>query len=91
MVEAAARALGRIDVLVNNAGVYEAHPITETTYEDWQQGFTRRSRSIWSARQTSPGARSATWGTAAGSSTSRRVERSAASLSTPPMAPARLA
>ena len=39
MVDAAAAALGGIDVLVNNAGVFEQHPITETTYEEWQRGF----------------------------------------------------
>jgi 3-oxoacyl-[acyl-carrier protein] reductase len=32
---------GRIDVLVNNAGVYEEHPILETSYEDWQQSWRR--------------------------------------------------
>jgi NAD(P)-dependent dehydrogenase (short-subunit alcohol dehydrogenase family) len=39
MVDAAAAALGGLDVLVNNAGVFEHHPITETTYEEWQRGF----------------------------------------------------
>jgi 3-oxoacyl-[acyl-carrier protein] reductase len=27
--------LGRIDVLVNNAGIYQEHPVLETGYEDW--------------------------------------------------------
>jgi 3-oxoacyl-[acyl-carrier protein] reductase len=29
--------LGRIDVLVNNAGIYQAHPILGTGYQDWQR------------------------------------------------------
>jgi 3-oxoacyl-[acyl-carrier protein] reductase len=41
MVGEAAAALGRIDVLVNNAGVFEAHPITETSYEQWQRAWHR--------------------------------------------------
>jgi 3-oxoacyl-[acyl-carrier protein] reductase len=37
MVEAAVADLGGLDVLVNNAGVYLWHPITEVSYEQWQE------------------------------------------------------
>ena len=39
MVDTAANALGRIDVLVNNAGVFFAHPIDETDYAEWQAAW----------------------------------------------------
>jgi NAD(P)-dependent dehydrogenase (short-subunit alcohol dehydrogenase family) len=33
--------LGRVDVLVNNAGIYEEHPVLETGYEDWLEIWRR--------------------------------------------------
>ena len=32
---------GRIDVLVNNAGIYEPHPVLSTTFADWQASWRR--------------------------------------------------
>jgi NAD(P)-dependent dehydrogenase (short-subunit alcohol dehydrogenase family) len=40
-VDTAAADLGRLDVLVNNAGVFLAHPPLSTSYEEWQ--------AVWSA------------------------------------------
>jgi 3-oxoacyl-[acyl-carrier protein] reductase len=39
MVDAAHAALGGLDVLVNNAGIYVSHPITATSYADWQRAW----------------------------------------------------
>jgi 3-oxoacyl-[acyl-carrier protein] reductase len=39
MVDEAAAALGGIDVLVNNAGVFVAHAIDAVTYQEWQQAW----------------------------------------------------
>ncbi|NYJ07782.1 SDR family NAD(P)-dependent oxidoreductase [Petropleomorpha daqingensis] len=41
MVDDAAAALGRLDVLVNNAGVFTAHPPLEVSYEEWQAAWAR--------------------------------------------------
>jgi 3-oxoacyl-[acyl-carrier protein] reductase len=41
LVEAVPRELGRLDVVVNNAGIYELHPLPDVAWEDWQQAWQR--------------------------------------------------
>lgn len=40
-VGSAADQLGRLDVLVNNAGVFLAHPPLSTSYDDWQAAWSQ--------------------------------------------------
>jgi 3-oxoacyl-[acyl-carrier protein] reductase len=39
MVDESSTALGGLDVLVNNAGVFTAHPVTVVSYEQWQAAW----------------------------------------------------
>jgi len=39
MVDHACEALGGLDVLVNNAGVYVEHPVTVVSYQEWQAAW----------------------------------------------------
>jgi len=41
MVDDAAEGLGGIGVLVNNAGVFTAHPPLATSYQQWQEAWSR--------------------------------------------------
>ncbi len=55
MVDQAHADLGGLDVLVNNAGIYLWHPITEVSYEEWQEIWHR------SLAVNLTGAANATW------------------------------
>ena len=59
MVEELKRALGDIDVLVNNAGVLIAKPFEELTLEDWDTTMNTNVRSLYLVtRAVLPGMRS---------------------------------
>jgi NAD(P)-dependent dehydrogenase (short-subunit alcohol dehydrogenase family) len=55
MVSQAHADLGGLDVLVNNAGIYVPHPVTEVSYEQWQDAW----REILAVNLT--GAANVTW------------------------------
>jgi 3-oxoacyl-[acyl-carrier protein] reductase len=66
MVDAAAAGLDGLDVVVNNAGIFEAHPILDTSYEQWQLAWrdtldtnlVGAANVIWcAARHLRPGGR----------------------------------
>lgn len=41
LVEAVTRQHNRLDILVNNAAIFEAHPIAKISYDDWQGAWQR--------------------------------------------------
>ena len=55
MVDRAHADLGGLDVLVNNAGTYVPHPVTEVSYEQWQDAW----REVLAVNLT--GAANVTW------------------------------
>lgn len=39
MIDAVVAQAGRLDILVNNAAIYEDHPLAETSYQAWQDSW----------------------------------------------------
>ncbi|MFN8003459.1 MAG: SDR family NAD(P)-dependent oxidoreductase [Acidobacteriota bacterium] len=51
LVETAVAQHGRLDVLVNNAAIFAAHPIAKVSYDEWQTAWTHTQRAICWRRQ----------------------------------------
>jgi NAD(P)-dependent dehydrogenase (short-subunit alcohol dehydrogenase family) len=41
MADQAVQKMDKIDILINNAGCYDFHPIATTTFEDWQRSWEK--------------------------------------------------
>jgi 3-oxoacyl-[acyl-carrier protein] reductase len=41
LIDNTVKKFGRIDILINNAGIYEEHPLDQVTYADWQSTWQR--------------------------------------------------
>ncbi len=41
LIQSAVKEMGRVDIVVNNAGIYESHPVMEVSFENWQDAWRR--------------------------------------------------
>ncbi|KPK76116.1 MAG: 3-oxoacyl-ACP reductase [Phycisphaerae bacterium SM23_30] len=41
LIHSVVKDMGRIDIVVNNAGIFEPHPIVEVSFENWQDAWKR--------------------------------------------------
>ena len=39
MIAKTVQEMGRLDILINNAGIYEEHPLADVSYETWQKSW----------------------------------------------------